>query len=89
MSDKHSTANTTPTRGKPGGYSSTRLWQKRRQKQFEADDRQAKYDALSLDEKIKGLGPTGSTKQRAKLLKLKAAHSTDKTPVVKKKMVKS
>ena len=89
MSDKHSTAITTPTRGKQGGYSSTRLWQRRNLRRQQADIRNAQYEALTLDEKIKGLGPTGSTKQRAKLLKLKAAHSTDKTPVVKKKMVKS
>jgi hypothetical protein len=98
MSDnKYSSSTSTSTDKRPGktnGYSSNKLWQKRRQRQFEADDRQAKYDALSLDEKIKSCVPGGSNRQRAKLMALKATQpvvkvtSTEKKPVVKKKVTK-
>jgi len=69
-----STSTSTSTeskRGKTNGYSSAHLQAKRRKLQYEADDRQAKYDALSLDEKIKSCIPGGSKRQLAKLLKLK------------------
>jgi len=95
-----STSTSTSTeskRGKTNGYSSAHIQAKRRQRQYQADDRQAKYDALSLDEKIKSCVPGGSKRQLAKLLNLKASvpvpvakvQVTDKPKKATKKTVKS
>jgi hypothetical protein len=52
---------------KIGGYSNAKLHAKRNRKRDEAEARQEKYDALTLNEKLKTLIPGGSKRQRAKL----------------------
>lgn len=42
----------TKKRGKTNGYSSAKLHAKRDQKRLEAEQRQAKYDKLSVNQKI-------------------------------------
>lgn len=54
---------------KKENYSHRKADQRKRQKQMEADDRQAKYDALTIAEKFATLIEGGSKKQRAKLNK--------------------
>lgn len=48
-------------------YSHAKLDAKKDRKRQEADARQHKYDALTLDEKIKGLDKDGSHRQFARL----------------------
>ena len=54
---------------KSNGYSHQKADLKLKRKQYEADDRQAKYDALTIVEKFSTLVEGGSKKQRAKLTK--------------------
>ena len=60
---------TGPQRGKTNGYSSFHLHAKRKAKRADAEDRQDKYDALTIAEKFSTLVEGGSKKQRAKLTK--------------------
>lgn len=53
------------------GYSQAKSNAKRNQKRKEAEARQAKYDSLTIAEKLATLIEGGSKKQRAKLEKLK------------------
>jgi hypothetical protein len=55
------------TRVKRNYYSHSKLDAKRDLKRREAEDRQFKYDCLTTAQKLKGLGATGSTRQRARL----------------------
>ena len=63
----------TPTGGmtsrpiKKNGYSSFKLHAKRDRKRFEADDRQAAYDALSIAEKLKHAGKKETAKLQKRL----------------------
>ena len=96
-----STSTTTGERSKnrpikQAGYSSFHLHAKRDRKQSEAFQRQLKYDALTLKEKIASCVPNGSTKQRNKLQLLKSENPVQpatvtetKKPVKAKKTVKS
>lgn len=56
---------------KQNGYSRTIINTKLNRKRNEAKARQAAYDKLTLDEKIAGLVPGGSKRQRARFEKLK------------------
>lgn len=67
-------------KGKTNGYSSIKLNAKRDRKRREAEDRQFKYDSLTTAEKLKRLGPTGSTRERARLEKALAAEKSAKKP---------
>lgn len=49
------------------GYTQIKAHAKKRKKQREADDRQAKYDSLTIAEKFNTLIENGSKKQRKKL----------------------
>lgn len=80
----------TPTRraATRTSYSSVKLHAKRDRKRREADIRQAEYDAKSTATKLKELGATGSTRQRARLTALLAKEKDEakakkqaKTPV--------
>jgi len=53
------------------GYSQVKNKAKLARKRREAEDRQAKYDSLTIAEKFATLIDGGSKKQRAKLEKLK------------------
>lgn len=64
-------------------YSSTKLWAKRDRKREEAEDRQAKYDALSTAEKLAGLPVDACARQRARLEKQLATEKAAKKPVKK------
>jgi len=70
---------------KVNGYTQAKAHAKKRRKQYEADDRQAKYNALTIAEKFSTLIEGGSKRQRAKLekqLEKEAAKSAVK-PTVK------
>jgi hypothetical protein len=54
---------------KTNGYSHRKADQRQNQKRYEADNRQAKYDSLTIAEKFSTLVEGGSKKQRAKLTK--------------------
>jgi hypothetical protein len=54
---------------KTNGYSHRKADQRQRQKNMEADDRQLKYDSLTIAEKFSTLITGGSNRQRAKLNK--------------------
>ena len=54
---------------KKTSYSHQKADKRQRQKQNEADDRQLKYDSLTIAEKFSTLIEGGSKKQRAKLTK--------------------
>ena len=55
---------------KTHGYTQVKAHAKNRRKQYEADDRQAKYNSLTIAEKFATLIEGGSKKQRNKLEKL-------------------
>jgi hypothetical protein len=63
--DTKPTANS--SKRKQNGYSSATLRAKRNRKRDEAEKRQFAYDQKSTATKLKELGPTGSTRQRARL----------------------
>lgn len=48
-------------------YSHVKSDAKKNLKRRQAEDRQFKYDTLSTADKLKGLGPTGSNRQRKRL----------------------
>lgn len=52
---------------KQNGYCSVKLHAKRDRKRREAEDRQFEYDTKTTAQKLKELGPTGSTRQRSRL----------------------
>lgn len=82
------TATTTATgtvRKGRDSYSSTKLWAKRDRKREEAEDRQAKYDALSTAEKLAGLPVGACARQRTRLEKQLATEKAAKKPTVTKK----
>ena len=65
-------------------YSSTKLWAKRDLKRDQAEDRQAKYDALSTKEKLAGLPPAPAcARQRTRLEKQLAVEKEAKKTVKK------
>ena len=69
-----STATSTGTTRKGReSYSSTKLWARRNKRRDEADVRQAKYDVLTLDEKIASAKLGGGKRELARLVALKAA----------------
>jgi len=55
---------------KTNGYTQVKAHAKLRKKQHEADDRQSKYNSLTIAEKFATLIKDGSKKQRNKLEKL-------------------
>lgn len=61
-------------------YSHVKADAKKRRKQQEADERQFKYDGLTTAQKLKGLGATGSSRQRKRL---EALLVLEKAPAVK------
>jgi hypothetical protein len=61
-------------------YSHAKSDAKKKRRQQEADDRQFKYDGLTTAQKLKGLGPTGSNRQRKRL---EALLALEKAPAVK------
>lgn len=52
---------------KQNGYCSVKLHAKRDRKRREAEGRQRDYDSKTTAQKLKELGPTGSTRQRTRL----------------------
>ena len=56
-------------------YSHAKADARKNKRRDEAEDRQANYDALTTKEKLKGLGATGSNRQRKRLEALLAKES--------------
>ena len=78
-------------RGKVNGYSNFHLHAKQNAKRLEAENRNAKYAALTLKEKFATLIPGGSKRQVARLNKLMELEPVPVVPEskpVKKKTVK-
>lgn len=76
---------------KQNGYTRTKINQKLNRKRQEAKARQAAYDKLTVDEKVSGLVPGGSKRQRARFEKLKQsmpAVTPAKAPVAENKPAK-
>lgn len=61
-------------------YRSTKLWAKRDRKRQEADERQSKYDRLTLTQQLATCVSGGSIRQRAKIEAL-MAKAAAKNPV--------
>ena len=76
---------------KKGGYTQIKANAKRNRKRDEAEDRQAKYDVLTIAEKFATLIKDGSKRQRNKLekqLAIAAAKGIPAQPPVEKPAVK-
>jgi hypothetical protein len=69
-------------------YSSFHLHAKRKRKKEEAEERNAKYAALSLKEKFATLVPGGSKRQVARLTKLMEVQPLPQPPAPKPSKVK-
>ncbi len=73
---------TTKKRGKENGYKSTTLWAKRKRKGIEADQRQAKYDGLTLAQRVKLVkSRSGSAKELARLKSIQKAEKDAKKAI--------
>ena len=66
---------------KQNGYSSNTLWAKRAKKRNEAYDRNEKYEAMPLLEKLKYVRGLGGCKRQ--LARLEAQYAKEKAPAVK------
>ena len=75
------------TRTKRKSYSHAKADAKKARKRREAEDRNFKYECLSTAEKLKGLGPTGSNRQRKRLEALLADEKAAKAAAKKAKEV--